>query len=151
MNAVERMEVPAGLIGILRRVRQVIATIAILDDDLPMSLEVVGAQEKFLARGKEDVSVLQQATERDVVGIGKRRAVSPGPAIVFREKDFSLAESERLVVALRIDVRPLRREATPKVLGLTDLRQRRAAWSCGCSTSRRPWPPRCLSREIDGD
>ena len=46
----------------------------------PMRLEIVGAQEQLLARGEEDVPVLQQATERDVVRVGKRRAVSPGLA-----------------------------------------------------------------------
>ena len=34
VDAVERMEIPAGLVRILRRVRQVIAPVAILDDDL---------------------------------------------------------------------------------------------------------------------
>ena len=34
VDAVERMEIPAGLIGVLGGVRQVIAPVAILDDDL---------------------------------------------------------------------------------------------------------------------
>src|SRR4051812_38011156 len=38
-------------------------------------------------------------------------------AVVLGEEDLSLAESERLGVSLRIDVRPLRREAVPEVVG----------------------------------
>jgi hypothetical protein len=41
------------------------------------------------------------------------------PAIVFGEKDLFLKESKRLEVSLRIDVRPLRREVVPKVIGFT--------------------------------
>ncbi len=120
VNAVERMEIPTGLIRILRRVRKVIAALAILDNDLPVCLEIVGAQEQLLARGEEDVPVFQQATEGNVLRFGKRRAVSPGPTIVLGQKNLPVAESEGLVVALRIDVGPLRREATPEVLGFTD-------------------------------
>ena len=59
VNAIERMEVPAGLLGILGRVGPVVAAIAMLDDNLAMRLEVVGAQEELLPGGEENVSVLQ--------------------------------------------------------------------------------------------
>ena len=152
VDAVERMEIPAGLIRILRRVREVIAALAILDDDLPVRLEIVGAQEQLLARGEEDVPVLQEAAEGDVLRVGKRRAVGPGPAIVLRQKDLPVAESEGLVVALRIDVGPLRRQAIPEVVGFTGLGGGGgAAWRCQGPASRRPWPPRRRFRGIGGD
>src|SRR5262249_7278038 len=119
MDAVERMEIPARLIRILRLVGTVIPAFAVPDDDLAVGLEMVGAQEQPLARGEEDVPVLQEATEGDVLRIGNRRAAGPGPAVVLREEDLPVAESEGLVAALRIDVGPLRREAIPEVVVLT--------------------------------
>jgi hypothetical protein len=142
VNAVERVKIPAGLIRVPRGVREVVAAFAILDDDLPMRLEVVSAQEKFLARGEEDVPVFQESAKGDVVGIGKYGAMSPRLGVVLRQKDLSISEPEGLAAALRIDVGPLRREATPEVLGFTsdggaegELRAQRPADRCrggGC-------------------
>jgi len=45
MNAVERMKIPAGQIGVERFVRKVITALAILDDDRAVSLKIVRAEE----------------------------------------------------------------------------------------------------------
>ena len=50
------MKIPAGLIGVLRRVRKIVATVGLLNNDLLVRLEVVGAEEQFLAGGEEDVA-----------------------------------------------------------------------------------------------
>src|SRR3954449_3596299 len=67
MNPVERVKIPAGLVWIFRRVGRIIATLTIFHDDLPVGLEIVGAQEQLLTGGKQNVSVLQNASEGDVL------------------------------------------------------------------------------------
>ena len=99
------MEVPTGPTRIGRSVGQVIATVLILDDDLSVCLQIVGAQIQSGSRGEEDIPVLQDATEGDVFRVGKLRAVRPGPGVIFRQNDLSVAETEGLIIALRVDVR----------------------------------------------
>ena len=85
-----------------------------------MRLEIVGAQEQLLARGEEDVAVFQEATEGDVLRVGKRRAVGPGLGIVLGQENLAVAESEGLVVALRIDVGPSGARRNQKCLVLAN-------------------------------
>jgi hypothetical protein len=70
------------------------------------------------AGGEEDVSVLQDVTERDAGSVGKLGAVRPGVAIVFREEDLTLRMRKRLVAALRVDVLSRRLRAVPEVFRL---------------------------------
>ena len=86
--AIERMEIPAGQLGIHRRVREVIAAVRPLDGDGAVRLEVVRAQEKPRTRGKENVSVFQDDAPRDPVRIGKLRAVRPRFRVVLGKKDL---------------------------------------------------------------
>ena len=109
VNTIKRMKIPARSIWVARRVRQVIVAVAVLHDDLFVRLEIIGAQIEFRSRGEEDVTVIQNATERDVVGIGESRTVRPGLSVVFGQKDLSAAKTDGLVIALRINVGTVRR------------------------------------------
>ena len=83
MDAVEWMEVPSRLIRVLGSVRDVIRAVLFFHHDLAMALQLVGAQKELVAGGKNDVAVLQQATERDILRVGKWRAMGPAPRIVL--------------------------------------------------------------------
>ena len=80
--------------------RPVNVPIVIFDDDLAMRFEIVGAQEHFFTRGEENVSILEQATERDVGRVRKGRPVCPTLNIILGQKNLAVAESKGLVVAL---------------------------------------------------
>ena len=121
MDAIERVEIPTGVIRIPRCVRRVITSPDdLLYRDLPIGLEVVGAEEQFRAGGEKDVSVLQNATERNVLCVGKRHAERPCVAIVFGQEDLPVPEPEGFIVPLRIDVWTCRREAIPEVVVFTN-------------------------------
>ena len=60
MHTVERMEIPAWLIGLLGCVREIVGAVVSFDNDLPMRLKIVGAQEQFLSRGEEDIPVFKR-------------------------------------------------------------------------------------------
>ena len=122
--AIKGMKIPAGELRVHRLVREVIAAVAVLHDDLAMALEIVSAQEQPLPRGEKDVPVFQQAAPRDVRRLGEIRAVRPALRIVLREENLPAVETERLVVALRVDVRAGVRAAIPEVLRLRHVRDR---------------------------
>ncbi len=122
--AVERMEIPARLVRIDGYVRKVITVIAGLDGDGPVRFEIIGAEKESLAGGKENVPVLQDNTERDVLSLGKRRAVMPRPAVVLRQINLPAAEPEGFFAALRVDVRPRGCQPIPKMLCFTQIRLR---------------------------
>ena len=115
--AVERMEIPARQIRILRRVRKVLAAIRILHRDGAVGLEIVRAQKELRPRGEEDVPILEDHTPGGVLRLGKFRAVRPRVAVVFGKENLPVNESKGFVVALRVDVGPLRCEPIPEVLG----------------------------------
>ena len=112
----ERVEIPAGVLRVLRRMREVIRAVLGLDRNLPVTLEAVGAEVKLRAGGKENVSVLQDVAEGDALSVRKRQAARPGAAVVFRQKQHPLRVSERLVPALRVNVPARRLQAIPEVV-----------------------------------
>ena len=57
MLAIERMEIPAGLICLHRGVWTILAAVQALHDDLVVCLQIVFAEEKALTGGKEHVSI----------------------------------------------------------------------------------------------
>ena len=58
--------------------------------------------------------------------VGKRDAVRPGAAVVFGQKNGPVRETERLVIALRVNVRTRRLQAIPEVI-----RRRKVGLSSG--------------------
>ena len=116
-DAGERGEVPAGPIGMLRRVWQVIAAVRLLDRDFATALQIVRAQVKPVAGGEQDVAVLHQVAERDVPRLGKCQSMRPRAAIVFRQVDRIVGERECPLAALRVDVRTDRRPSIPEMIG----------------------------------
>src|SRR5262245_41995708 len=123
------MKIPAGLVGVLRLVRQIVASITILDHDLAMRPEIVGAQEELCASREQDVAILEQAAKRDISRVVKCRAACPRSGVVLGQTDLPVAETEGSIVALRVDVWPFRCKAKPEVFGLTN---------CGlCGAQRR--------------
>ena len=119
VDAVERMEIPAGLIPLLRRVREVIAALAILDNDLPVRLEIVGAQEQlFAVVAKRMFPFFRRQLK---VGPPRRqtRRCEPRSDHCPPTEKASPRRIRRPMVPLRIDVGPLRREAIPEVVRFT--------------------------------
>ena len=117
VNAVEGVEVPAWILRVLGSVRDVVLAMGVLHGDGLVGLQVVGAEKQFGARGKQNIAILEDATEGDFVAIGKGCTVRPGAAIVFRQIDGAFVETECLVVTLRIDVRTFRLQVVPEVIG----------------------------------
>jgi hypothetical protein len=116
MNAVEGVEVPAWVFRVLGCVRKVVLAFSILYGDRLVGLQVVRTAEQFGARGEQNVAILEDDTEGDLAALGKGGTVWPGAAIIFRQVDGALVKTERLVVALRIDVRTFRLKAVPEVI-----------------------------------
>jgi hypothetical protein len=117
VDARQAVEVPAGMSRILRHMGQVIRAVDVLDRDLAVRPQVVGAEVQFRQGAEQHIAVLQDATEDDVTSIGKRDAVRPGPTIVLGQQHFPLGKAERLVVALRVDEDPFRLRPIPEMIG----------------------------------
>jgi hypothetical protein len=117
--AIERMEIPAGRFRIDGIVRPVVAAVRPFHDDLAMRLQIVRAEEEAVECREEHVPVLQDDAEGDVLRLGELCAMRPGFAVVLRQHDLRALKREGLAVALRVDVRLIRRRhAIPEVLGL---------------------------------
>ena len=140
VNAIERMEIPSGLLRVAWRVRQVIASIRILDLDFSIGLEPIRAEKKFVQCGEEDVSVFQNAAEGNVVCIRKDRTLWPSLGVVLGKKNPPFAKPERLVASLRIDVGMSRGQAVMKMSVL----------AFGAINCKRPFGNDCRSEKGGG-
>ena len=110
------MEVPTGAIGVLGRMRDVVAGIGVLHYDLLVRFQVVRAEIQFRTSAEKNIPVLQDAAKHDVACVVKCDAMRPGVAVVFGEEHFPIRKTERLVVALRINKRTGRLRAIPEVI-----------------------------------
>lgn len=112
----EAVEVPAGPVGVLGRMWDVVAAVYILHRDLFVRFQVVRAEVQLRESAEENISILQNAAKQDVACVGKRYAARPGAAVVFREEHFAVRKTEGLVVALRVNKQTGRLRAIPEVI-----------------------------------
>jgi len=124
------------VLGVLRRVRQIVAALCILHGDRPVGLEVVGAQIQIGTGGEEDVSVLEDVAERDLLGVGKGSAVRPGAGVVLGKEDLAFEVAEGLVPTLAVDIRPGRLGAIPEVRRRGKVCQRLPLFAAGRAKQR---------------
>ena len=83
VHAVERMEIPAGRIRVLGRVRNVVVAGGIFHRDFAKRLEPIRTEKELCLCREENVPVLQKTTEGDVVRVGKGNAARPGLGVVL--------------------------------------------------------------------
>ena len=121
VSPVNGVEIRPRPLGINRRMRPVVSAAAILDDQLSNRPEIVATHIDLPQRGEHDIPALENTAEHDVLGTGERDRVRPGLAAVLGEQDLPIAESEGLVIALRVDVWAVGpSEAIDEVVGFGD-------------------------------
>ena len=146
VDARQAVEVPAGMSRILRHMGHVIRTIDVLDRDLAVRPQVVGAEVQFRQGAEQHIAVLQDTTEDDVTSIGKRDAVRPGATIVLGQQHFPLGKAERPIVTLRVDEDPFRLRPIPEMVGRSRRRPGRERLVASAGSPCQPYAARCRCR-----